>query len=101
MDGWSTAPAPHCADAQRPDTHNAYALRKTIVEQYRREIEKSGRELVGIAKTAYEEGEKTILELLDVYRVSRQAELRALELLGATKEAQIEIDRVVGEEVFP
>lgn len=87
--------------AQVTAAHAAYALRKTMVEQYRRETEKSGMELVAIAKTAYEEGEKTILELLDVYRVSRQAELRVLELLTATKDAQIEIDRVVGEEVFP
>ena len=87
--------------AQVTAAHAAYTLRATMVEQYRRETEKSGMEIVGIAKIAYEEGEKTILELLDVYRVLRQAELRALELLAATKDAQIEIDRVVGEEVFP
>jgi outer membrane protein, heavy metal efflux system len=81
--------------------HVAFELRRALSDQYRLGTEKSGRELVRIARIAYEEGEKSILELLDVYRASRQAELRGLELLAAVKQAQIELDRVVGEEVFP
>jgi len=79
----------------------AFELRRALFDQYRLGTEKSSRELVRIARIAYEEGEKSILELLDVYRASRQAELRGLELLAAVKQAQIELDRVVGEEVFP
>jgi cobalt-zinc-cadmium efflux system outer membrane protein len=87
--------------AEVPAAHAAFDLRRALADQYRLNTEKSGRELVRIARIAYEEGEKSILELLDVYRASRQAELRGLELLAATKQAQIELDRVVGEEVFP
>jgi cobalt-zinc-cadmium efflux system outer membrane protein len=79
----------------------AYELRRELAQQYRLNTERSGKELVRIARIAYEEGEKSILELLDVYRASRQAELHGLELLAATKQAQIDLDRVVGEEVFP
>jgi cobalt-zinc-cadmium efflux system outer membrane protein len=81
--------------------HGVFELRRTLAEQYRLQTERSGKDLVRIAQLAYEEGEKSILELLDVYRVSRQTELRALELLAAMKQAQIELDRAVGEEVFP
>ena len=42
-----------------------------------------------------------ILELLDSYRVTRRSLLRLLELEALAKEAQIELDRAVGEEVLP
>lgn len=58
--------------------HVAFELRRALFDQYRLGTEKSSRELVRIARIAYEEGEKSILELLDVYRASRQAELRGL-----------------------
>jgi cobalt-zinc-cadmium efflux system outer membrane protein len=48
---------------------------------------------------AYQEGEIGILQLLDAYRTQRQAQLRMLEIQAAVKEAQIELERVVGEEL--
>ena len=39
-----------------------------------------------------------ILQLLDAYRLQRQAQLRMLDIQAAVKEAQIELERVVGEE---
>jgi cobalt-zinc-cadmium efflux system outer membrane protein len=81
--------------------HAAFELRRTIAEQYRARSDQGGSDLVRIARVAYEEGEKSILELLDVYRLARQTELRRLELLAAAKEAEIELERSVGEEVFP
>ena len=50
---------------------------------------------------SYEEGAIGILELLDSYRVNRQALLRLADLESMAKEAQIELDRVVGAEVIP
>jgi outer membrane protein, heavy metal efflux system len=87
--------------AEVTGAHKAFELRRALADQYRLDTEKSGKELVRIARIAYEEGEKSILELLDVYRANRQAEVRGLELLAMTKQAQVELDRVVGEEVFP
>ncbi len=73
--------------------------RKAAIEQYRNEVTQAGQDLSKIARVSYEEGEIGILELLDSYRVNRQALLRLLELQVLAKEAQIEMDRVVGEEV--
>ena len=79
----------------------ALRLRQDAIEQYRREVEQAGSDLSRITKVAYEEGELGILELLDSYRINRQAALRALELQTLAKEAAIELDRAVGEEVKP
>lgn len=79
----------------------ALRLRKGAVEQYRGEVNQIGVELNRIVRVAYQEGEVGILELLDSYRVTRQALLRLLELEALTKESQIELDRAVGEEVLP
>ena len=76
-------------------------LRQEAVGQYRREVDPVGTDLSRITRVAYQEGEAGILELLDSYRVNRQARLRALELELQAKEAQIELDRAAGEEVQP
>jgi cobalt-zinc-cadmium efflux system outer membrane protein len=60
-----------------------------------------GDDLNRIVRVAYEEGEVGILELLDSYRVTRQYLLRIVDLESLVKEAQIELDRVIGEEVRP
>jgi cobalt-zinc-cadmium efflux system outer membrane protein len=77
----------------------AFATRAEARERYRRELAGSGVELVKIAMVAYQEGEIGILQLLDAYRTQRRAELRMLEIQAAVKEAQIELERVVGEEI--
>ncbi len=79
----------------------AFETRRTAAESYRREIGERAAELTSIAQLAYHEGERTILELLDVYRVARQGQLRAIEHEAAAKDAAIELERAVGEEVFP
>lgn len=73
--------------------------RKAAIEQYRNEVNQAGLDLRKIARVAYEEGEIGILELLDSYRINRQASLRLVDLQILAKEAQIELDRAVGEEV--
>ena len=77
----------------------AFNVRAQAQDRYRQELAQSGPELVKIATVAYQEGEIGILQLLDAYRTQRQAQLRMLEIHGAVKQAQIELERVVGEEL--
>lgn len=76
----------------------AFHTRQAALDEYRSRLAESGPELVRIATVAYQEGEIGILQLLDAYRVQRQAQLRMLEIQAAVKEAQIELERLVGEE---
>ncbi len=77
----------------------AFNLRLRARDEYRGELAETGPELVRIATIAYQEGEIGILQLLDAYRVQRVAQLRLLDLRAGVKEAQIELDRIVGEEL--
>jgi cobalt-zinc-cadmium efflux system outer membrane protein len=76
----------------------ALDVRQRARDEYRGQLAETGPELVRIATVAYQEGEIGILQLLDAYRVQRQAQLQMLEIQTAVKEAQIELERVVGEE---
>ena len=76
-------------------------MRKNAIEQYRAEVNQIGLDLTKIARVSYEEGEIGILELLDSYRINRHAQLRLVDLESMAKEAQIALDRAVGEEVNP
>jgi cobalt-zinc-cadmium efflux system outer membrane protein len=67
---------------------------------YRAGLQAQGRQLEQIARAAYQEGEIGILELLDAYRVSLQSRLRSLDLASAARQAEIELERVVGEPVL-
>lgn len=77
------------------------AIRRDALTAYQREQESAGAELTRITQAAYQEGEVGILELLDSFRITRGAALRALDLEAGVKEALIELERVVGEEVRP
>jgi outer membrane protein, heavy metal efflux system len=77
----------------------ALDVRREAQTAFEREMESSGPELVRIAQTAYQEGEIGILELLDAYRVNGAANLRRLDLKAGVKEAFIELERAVGEEL--
>ena len=79
----------------------ALLVRKSAVEQYRTEVNQTGVDLNRIVRVAYQEGEVGILELLDSYRITRQALLRLVDLEALAKESQIDLDRAVGEEVLP
>lgn len=74
-------------------------VRRDALTAYHRDIEAAGTELIRITQTAYQEGEIGILELLDAYRVNGAAALRQLDLEAGVKEAFIELERVVGEEL--
>lgn len=76
-------------------------LRRRIAEQYARELGEKGAELSRIGRLAYDEGEEGILELLDAYRVALFSRLQSLELAWSAKQAEIELNPAVGEEVLP
>jgi cobalt-zinc-cadmium efflux system outer membrane protein len=80
-------------------TVRAFNVRVQARDRYRQELADSGPELIKIATIAYQEGEIGILQLLDAYRSQRLAQLRMLDIQAAVKEAQIELERVVGEEL--
>jgi len=80
-------------------TVQALNVRLLAHDEYRSELGETGPELVRIATIAYQEGEIGILQLLDAYRAQRQTQLRTLDIQSAVKEAQIELERVVGEEI--
>lgn len=75
-------------------------LRRSAVDEYARNAAGPDRELREIARAAYQEGERGILELLDAYRLGIQSELRVIDLLAALRAAEIELERVVGKEVL-
>jgi len=80
---------------------DVWSVRKEALVTYQRELESAGSELTRISQLAYQEGEIGILELLDSLRVSRTAALRLLDLRAGVKDAFIELERAVGEEVRP
>ncbi len=57
---------------------------------------KEAARLVRIAEVAYQGGEIGVLELLDAYRGAHDAELQALEMAAAARQAQVELDRLTG-----
>jgi outer membrane protein, heavy metal efflux system len=57
--------------------------------------------LARIGRVAYEEGELSILELLDADRQALDARLMMLELAAAARRAAIELDRAIGQEFRP
>ncbi len=80
-------------------TVRAFNARIEARDRFRSALSDTGPELVRIARVAYLEGEIGILQLLDAYRSQREAQIRSLEIELAVKEAQIELERVVGEEL--
>ncbi len=81
--------------------YTSVQLRRLNASEYGRGLQEKGAELARIAQAAYQDGEQKILELLDAYRVKLQSQLRLLEFQGLAKQAEIELDRAVGEEVTP
>lgn len=89
----------HQVRAQVAGAYQTLKLRRQAIESYHRELGGRNEELLKIAQTAYQEGEVGILELLDVFRLQRQSQQRLIELGSAAREAQIDLERVMGREV--
>jgi outer membrane protein, heavy metal efflux system len=82
----------------------AYTVARIHDEQLRRYQEAAAaiaEPLAAIGRVGYEEGELTILELLDAERQALDARLRVLELAAAARRAATELDRVTGREMNP
>lgn len=73
----------------------AVGLRATAAD-YRTRALAASPELLRIAEAAYRGGESSLLELLDAYRGSLEAETTALELEQRAREARIEYDLLTG-----
>jgi outer membrane protein, heavy metal efflux system len=58
-------------------------------------------ELVRTAEAAYQGGETGILELLDAYRSTLDAEIQALDLELSARQTSIELERLTGRSVVP
>jgi cobalt-zinc-cadmium efflux system outer membrane protein len=58
-------------------------------------------ELAKIAEISYTEGEAGILELLDAHRTAARARIRAIEMQLAARLAQIAVERVAGDTIWP
>jgi cobalt-zinc-cadmium efflux system outer membrane protein len=83
------------------EVRSAYAAASASADLLRTYQPPATAELLRAAETAYQEGERGILELLDAYRLVSQAELRRLDLSKTAKEARIEFDLAIGAEVQP
>ena len=68
---------------------------------YGQDVERRSGELHRIARLRYDEGESGILELLDAHRTSLTMQLRALAARYEAKIAEIDRNRVIGNEVKP
>ena len=86
--------------AQVSAAYEAVRLRRKLAGEYALNLGDKGAELSSIGRLAYEEGERGILELLDSSRLALGSELRALGLAWAAKQAEIDLNRAVGEEVL-
>ncbi len=85
------------------EVRTAYRVATLTRQQVRAYVEgagTSGEELARIARLAYEEGEQGILELIDAHRLALTTRLREVDLRARGRQAEIELNRVVGSEVF-
>ena len=72
---------------------------RMVAVQFGDQVERRAGELRRIARIAYDEGEKGIVELLDAIRTSLRMELQALASRHEARRRQIEFNRVMGLEV--
>ncbi len=74
---------------------------RSAARRYGDEVDQRAGELHKIARLKYDEGESGILELLDAHRTSLTMQLRALAARYEAKIAEIDRNRVIGNEVTP
>ena len=81
--------------------HDSLRIRRRNAREYRTQVGNRTRDLLEIARVAYEEGELGILELLDAVSGGRRTKLRQWELEANAKLAEIEFDRSVARDLLP
>jgi outer membrane protein, heavy metal efflux system len=75
--------------------------RRRAAERYRAEAVNSAAEIERIAQVSYDAGERSILELLDAYRIGSTARTRQVSLDASVREAEIELQFASGWEARP
>lgn len=76
----------------------AFEVQRETRDEYAHAQQASTGEILKAATVAYQEGEIGILQLLDAYRLRREARLRQIDLALAAKAAQIALEAQIGEE---
>jgi cobalt-zinc-cadmium efflux system outer membrane protein len=77
----------------------AVESKRLAADRYRTQAVSTGATLARIAQVSYEAGERSLLELLDAYRVGASARLRQVDLDEARREAEIELEYATGWEM--
>ncbi len=86
--------------AQVTRTFEALTLRQQSLDPLSTGLS-AGDDLISIADVAYREGDIAILELLDAYRTSSRARLRAIDVNLEVRLAALALERAVGERLWP
>lgn len=85
--------------AQVAATRDVLALRQEAIRAA--DAASPAGDLTQIAEISYTEGEAGILELLDAHRTAARARMRAIDMRLAARLAQIALERVVGDTLWP
>ena len=88
-------------EAEVRAAYNVARIQQERMTRYQASAGAVAEPLAAIGRVAYEEGELSILELLDAERQALDARLQVLELAAAARRAAIELDRVIGQEFRP
>ena len=88
-------------DAEVSGAYNFARIHQERVTRYQESATAIAEPLAKIGRVGYEEGELSILELLDADRQALDARLRILDLAAAARRAAIELDRAIGREFRP
>jgi cobalt-zinc-cadmium efflux system outer membrane protein len=73
--------------------------RRDIAQRYRAEAVSGADEIERIAQVSYDAGERSILELLDAFRIASSARVRQANLDAAVRQAEIELEFASGWEM--
>jgi outer membrane protein TolC len=79
--------------------HGVVSERRSAAGQYRARAVSSADEIERIAQVSYDAGERTILDLLDAYRIGVSARVRQATLDGSLRQAEIELEFASGWEM--
>jgi outer membrane protein TolC len=77
----------------------AVTQRRESADRYRAEAVNSAAQIERIALVSYDAGERSILELLDAYRIGMSARVRQVTLDLAVRQAEIELEFATGWEM--
>jgi cobalt-zinc-cadmium efflux system outer membrane protein len=88
-------------EAEVGAAYNVAKIHQDRLARYQEAAAAIAEPLAQIGRVGYEEGELSILELLDADRQALDARLQILELAAAARRAAIELDRVIGQEFKP